>query len=60
MLLITRQQLLEQHLQLHAGQLGTEAQVRAHPAEGDVVVRRAMDVEAVRIGELALVVVGRR
>ena len=39
------QQLLEQHLELHAGQLSTEAQVRAHPPEGDVVVGGAVDVE---------------
>ena len=53
-----RQQLLEQHLELHAGQLSTEAEVRAHPPEGHVLVGRAVDVEAIRIGELALVVVG--
>ena len=48
----TRQQLLEQDLQLHAGQLRAEAQVRAHPTEGHVVVGRAVDVEPVRLGEL--------
>ena len=54
-----RQQLLEEDLELHACQLSTEAQVRAHPSEGNVLVGRAVDVEPVRVGKLALVVVGR-
>ena len=53
------QQLLVEHLQLHAGELGAEAEVGAEPAEGDVVVRGAADVEAVRIGELRVVEVRR-
>ncbi len=41
-----RDQLLEQHVDLHAGELGAEAEVRTAAAEGDVRVRVAGDVEA--------------
>src|SRR5882757_10966654 len=40
------QQFLEQRLELHAGQVATQAEVRAAAAEADVVVRFAGDVEA--------------
>ena len=53
------QQLLEHHPDLAAGEVGAEAEVRAAGAEADVLVRRARDVEAERVGERALVAVGR-
>ena len=52
------QQLLEHHAQLEAGERLAEAEVRAE-AERDVLVRVALDVEAVRVGELRLVAVRR-
>ena len=54
------EQLLEQDAQLQAGQRGAEAVVAAVGAEGDVRVRVASHVEAVRVGEHRLVAVGRR
>ena len=53
------EQLLEHHPDLAAGEVGAEAEVRTAGAEPDVLVRRAGDVEAERVGELALVAVGR-
>ena len=47
----------EEGAQLPAGQVHAQAEVGA-VSEGKVVVGRALDVEAVRIGELALVPVG--
>ena len=44
------QQLLEEHAQLEAGQARAQAEVRAE-AEGEMVVRRALDIEGERIGE---------
>ena len=54
-----RQQLGEHGLDLHPGEHGAEAVVHAEP-EGEVLVRRAADVEAERVGEHLLVPVGRR
>src|SRR4051794_12744352 len=54
-----RRQLPEHRPQLPSGQVGAETEVLAEP-EGEVKVRVAADVEAVRIGELALVSIGRR
>ena len=42
------EQLLEQHPDLAAGEVGAEAEVRAAAAEADVLVRRPCDVEARR------------
>src|SRR4051794_15865919 len=50
------QELAEERVELEAGEVRAEALVRAM-AEGEVAVRLAGDVEAERIGELALVVV---
>src|ERR1700677_3733307 len=44
---------------LHAGQIGPQAEVRPAPAEGDVVVGGAGDVERVGVLERRLVAVGR-
>ncbi len=52
------QRLLEADAALHAGQGGAQAEVHA-VAERDVVVERAVDVEAVGVGVLALVAPGR-
>ena len=49
-------QLLEGDAQLHAGEVGAEAEVVA-AAEGEVLVRLAVEVDDVG-GELGLVVVG--
>ena len=49
---------LEDQLDLLAGQVGADAVVRAVPAEGDVRVRRAGDVEGVGLVEDVVVVVG--
>ena len=54
-----RSELLEHHADLQAGEVGAEAEVRAAAAEGDVLVRRAPDVEAERVVEHVLVAVGR-
>ena len=57
-----REQLLEHHLHLGAGQVGAEAEVRAAAAEGDVHRVRvvlAADVEGVGVVEDVLVAVGR-
>src|SRR5579875_3695910 len=42
-------QLLEEQPDLHAGQVGSQAVVRSAAAEGDVVVRAAIDVESERV-----------
>ena len=49
--------LLEHDLDLEPGQVGAEAEVDAAAAEGDVVVRRAADVERVRVVEHVVVAV---
>lgn len=48
----------EDGAELPAGEVGAEAEVLA-VAEGDMGVRVAADIEAVGVGELALVSVGR-
>ena len=53
------EQAVEHHHDLHAGQVGAEAEVGAATAERYVVVGRARDVEGVGIGEHGLVPVGR-
>ena len=53
------EELLEHHVDLHAGEVGAEAEVRAAAAERDVLVRRARDVERERVVELLLVAVRR-
>src|SRR5262245_28807130 len=53
------QQLVEEHAQLEARQIGTEAEMRAD-AEGDMVVRRARGVEPVRVRKYGVVTVGSR
>ena len=53
------EQVLEHDPDLHAGEVGAEAEVRAAPAEGDVGVGVAPDVEGVGVVEDALVPVGR-
>ena len=52
------QHLLEHRLDLHLGERGAQAVVRAATAERDVLVGRARHVEAVRVGEDVLVAVG--
>ena len=47
------EQLAERHRQLAPGQVRTQAEVRAGPAEADVRVRVAAHVEALGIVELA-------
>ena len=49
--------LLEQHVDLHAGEVHPEAVVRAAAAEADVLVRVAQDVELERAVEDVLVAV---
>ena len=51
--------LLEHRPDLELGQVGSETEVRAAAAEGDVVVRRAGDVERVRVVEHLFVAVRR-
>ena len=51
--------LLERDAQLPPGQVGAEAAVGAG-AEGDVVVRGAVEVDVVAAGEVLLVTAGRR
>ena len=51
------QQLAQQRLDLDAGDVRAEAEVRSAAPEGDLVVRRASDVEAVGLSEGALVAV---
>src|SRR5690242_11388452 len=53
-----REQLAQERLNLDAGDVRTETEVRTTASEGDVLVRRASDVEAVGLGEGALVAVG--
>ena len=53
------EQVLEHDPDLHAGQVGAEAEVGAAAAEGDVGVGVAPDVEGVGVVEDALVAVGR-
>src|SRR5439155_67247 len=53
------QQLVEHHLDLAAGEVRAQAEVRAARPEADVVVRRARGVEAVGIGPERLVAVRR-
>ena len=53
------EQVLEHHLDLHAGQVGPQAEVRAAAAEGDVGVGVPADVEDVGVLEDVLVAVGR-
>jgi Xaa-Pro aminopeptidase len=52
-----RQQLLERHACLEAGERRAEAEVRPE-AEGQVLHRRACDVEGVGMGDGRLVAVG--
>src|SRR5258708_4121971 len=54
-----RGELLEQHMDPHRGQAGPETEVRPAPAEGQVLVGRAFDVEPERVREDVLVAVGR-
>ena len=53
------EELFEHDADLDAGQVGTEAEVRAAATEADMVVRRATDVEPHRIVEHRLVAIGR-
>src|SRR5690242_12566463 len=52
-----RAHLLVEHPELEPGEVGAEADVRP-VAEGDVRVRGPSEVQSVRVGEHALVVVG--
>ena len=52
-------ELLDRDPDLHAGQVGADAVVRAVAAEGDVRVGAAQDVEAVRLVKDLVVEVGR-
>src|SRR4051812_21892269 len=52
-------ELLEQHVDLHAGELRAEAEVRPTTAERDVGVRVACDVERERVVPHVLVAVAR-
>ena len=52
-------ELLEHDPDLHTGQVGAEAEVRAAAAEADVFVGGAQDVEAERVVEHVFVAVGR-
>ncbi len=51
-------ELLEQHLHLHPGEVDADAVMRAAAAEGDMRVRVAVDVEGVRVFEHVFVTVG--
>src|SRR5687768_2676933 len=53
------EQLVEEHLALQPGEVHAEAEVLGEP-ERQVRVGRAVDVEAVRVGEDGFVAVGRR
>ena len=53
------EQVLEHDPDLHAGQVGPEAEVRAAAPEGDVRVGVTADVEGVGVVEDVLVAVGR-
>jgi hypothetical protein len=53
------QGLLDADAALHAGQSGSQAEVDAE-AQCHVMVKLAVDVETIRVGELALVPVGYR
>src|SRR3954469_7497265 len=53
------QDLAEDGLNLHARDVGAQAEVRASATEGDVVVRRTTDVETRGVGKSVLITVGR-
>ncbi len=53
------EQVLEHDPDLHAGQVGAEAEVGSAAAEGDVGIGVAADVEGVGVVEDGLVAVGR-